>query len=399
MRVQGPEFRHFVSEPRTLSLYVFTVVLCASSCLSQQMSLPGAGQHQLTPSERTEAAAIMELSNKIEDATVRGDVAYVDSVLSPDFKMIHGSGWTMWGNVAADDDKAAYLQRVKNKEYVVHDMDPSSVHFEMHGDVAITWGRYLSLFMPANRNTANPGRLNSIWFERVYQKQNGKWIYLSHRSVRTAISPAGVDPGSVTTVMVLGPGQAEANGDTLVMDGTIVNAPRRAAQPASGTAPPRGNVAGAAAARAGGSVVEKDDTGPEAQEVTNVEKKVAAAIVAGDTAYYDAHTSDDFSMTHGDIWVRGGQPGLVDSKETFHNRVKFKQYLAFEIDHQAAEIHGNVAITHGRYLASLQSSNPDWFSCWYEKVYEKRNGEWVMLSHRTVHGAIHGPTRESVLDK
>lgn len=363
------------------------------------MSLPGAGQHQLTPSEKIDAAAIMDLSKKIEDATVLGDVAYVDAVLSPDFKMIHGSGWTMWGNVAADDDKAAYLHRVKNKEYLIHDVDTSSIHFEIHGDVAITWGRYLSLFMPANRNTANPGRLSSIWFERVYQKQNGKWIYLSHRSVRTAASPAGVDPGAVTTVMVLGPGQTQADGDTLILDGMVVNAPRRGVQPTTGTGARPGGVPRAAGEPVRGSVIEKDDTGPEAQAVMEVEKKVAAAVVAGDTGYYDAHTSDDFSMTHGDIWVRGGQPGLVDSKETFRNRVKYKQYRAFEIDHQAAEIHGNVAITHGRYLASLQSNNPDWFSCWYEKVYEKRNGEWIMLSHRTVHGAIHGPTRDSVIDK
>ena len=58
-------------------------------------------------------AAIIDLANKIEAATVRGDVAYVDSVTSPDFTMIHGAGWTQGGKVSAADDKAAYLKRVK----------------------------------------------------------------------------------------------------------------------------------------------------------------------------------------------------------------------------------------------------------------------------------------------
>ena len=390
--MQDPERQNRNASVRKyFQLHLLLLFAFAFAGFGQQMSLPGAGPRQLTPDEKVDAAAVMDLSKKIEAATVRGDTAYLESALSPDFKMIHGAGWTMFGKVAGDDDKAAYIARAKNHEYLVHDIDTSSIHFEMHGDVAITWGRYLSLFVagssPATRT--NPPSLSSIWFERVYQKQNGKWMYLSHRSVRTAPSPAGIDPGAVTTVMIYGPGQEQADGETLTLDGMVVNAPRR-----GGAA-----IGPGAIIPAGGNVVEKDDTGPEAQAVMDVEKKVAAAVVAGDTAYYDAHTSDDFSMTHGDVWIRGGQPGLVDSKETFHNRVKAKQYRAFEIDHQATEIHGNVAITHGRYLASLQSANPDWFSCWYEKVYEKRNGEWVMLSHRTVHGAVHGPTRESVLDK
>ena len=63
-----------------------------------------------------------------------------------------------------------------------------------HGDVAITYGRYVSLFVPKNR-AGNPGQLNSIWFERVYAKRDGRWMFLSHRTVHgPTASPAGVDP-------------------------------------------------------------------------------------------------------------------------------------------------------------------------------------------------------------
>ena len=91
-----------------------------------------------------------------------------------------------------EDDKAAFLKRVAAKEYLVHDLD--SVKAEVHGDVVITYGRYVSLYVPGNRS-ANAGQLNSIWFERVYAKRDGQWKFLSHRTLHgPTVSPAGIDP-------------------------------------------------------------------------------------------------------------------------------------------------------------------------------------------------------------
>jgi hypothetical protein len=139
-----------------------------------------------------DAADVIALEQKIEAAVVRGDVAFVSSVLSDDFHFVHGDGWTTGGKALMEDDKAAFLKRVAEREYAVHDLD--NVKVEMHGDVAITYGRYVSLFVPKNRG-ANPGQLNSIWFERVYAKRDGRWIFLSHRTVHGPTpSPAGIDP-------------------------------------------------------------------------------------------------------------------------------------------------------------------------------------------------------------
>jgi uncharacterized protein (TIGR02246 family) len=138
------------------------------------------------------AADVLALEQTIEAAVVRGDVAFVASVLSDDFHFVHGDGWTTGGKALMEDDKAAFLKRVADKEYAVHDLD--SVKIEMHGDVAITYGRYVSLYVPKNR-AASPGQLNSIWFERVYAKRDGRWLFLSHRTVHgPTVSPAGVDP-------------------------------------------------------------------------------------------------------------------------------------------------------------------------------------------------------------
>ena len=150
---------------------------------------PVVAQHDAT----APAAEVLAFEQTIEDAIVRGDVAFVDRVTSADFSFVHGDGWTHGGRPLMSDDKAAFLKRVADKEYLVHDLD--QVKVEMHGNVAITSGRYVSLFVPANRNTANPARLNSIWFERVYAKRNGEWQFLSHRTVHgPSISPAGIDP-------------------------------------------------------------------------------------------------------------------------------------------------------------------------------------------------------------
>ena len=156
--------------------------------------LPGQQAAPTTSKDANAAAEVLALEKKIEDAVVRGDVAFVDSVLASDFSFVHGDAWTTGGKPLASDDKAAFLKRVADKEYVVHDLD--GVRTEVHGDIVITYGRYVSLFLPQNRNAA-PGRLNSIWFERVYAKRNGKWQFLSHRTVHgPTVSPAGVDPSA-----------------------------------------------------------------------------------------------------------------------------------------------------------------------------------------------------------
>ena len=144
------------------------------------------------------AAEVLAFERQVEEAVVRGDVAFFDQATPPDFSFVHGDGWTTGGKPLMSDDKAAFLKRVAEKEYLVHDLD--NVKVELHGDVAITYGRYVSLFVPKNRNPSTPARLNSVWFERVYAKRNGRWQFLSHRTVHGPNpAPAGVDPTAAPT--------------------------------------------------------------------------------------------------------------------------------------------------------------------------------------------------------
>ena len=142
-------------------------------------------------------------------------------------------------------------------------------------------------------------------------------------------------------------------------------------------------------------------TSAAAAEVLELERKIGAAIVAGDTGFYDRVTADDFVMTHSDRWTTGGKPLLVDDKASFRKRIENRSYLTYDLDSVQVEMHGDVAITYGRYVASMKNTPPErvWFSVWFEKVYAKRNGQWQYLSHRTVNGANYGPDRQSVKDK
>jgi hypothetical protein len=149
-----------------------------------------------------------------------------------------------------------------------------------------------------------------------------------------------------------------------------------------------------------GSITSTEATAA-AEEVLELERKIGAAIVAGDVTFYDRVTADDFVMTHSDKWTTGGKPLLVDDKASFRKRIENRSYLTYDLDSVRVEMHGDVAITYGRYVASMKNTPPErvWFSVWFEKAYAKRNGQWQYLSHRTVNGANYGPDRKSVQDK
>jgi hypothetical protein len=139
-----------------------------------------------------------------------------------------------------------------------------------------------------------------------------------------------------------------------------------------------------------------------AAEVLALDQTIGTAVVRGDTAYVDSLTPDDFVMVHGDGWTSGGSPLMTDTKQSMLGRVTSKYYDVLDFDSVKVEMHRDVAITYGRYLAHTTGGGPPdrrWFSVWFERVYAKRNGRWIYLSHRTVHGPTFGPDRQSVSDK
>jgi uncharacterized protein DUF4440 len=156
---------------RTLHAWSILMVLAAAS-------LPlaaGPGPGQTAPSSA--ADEVLAFERAIEDAVVRGDVGFVDAATAPTFTFTHGDGWTTGSAPLRVDSRADWLATVTNAPYASRVLD--SVKTEVHGDVVITYGRYLARF-----KTAEPGRRQfTVWFERVYAKRDGRWQYLSHRTV------------------------------------------------------------------------------------------------------------------------------------------------------------------------------------------------------------------------
>jgi|SRR4051812_13941170 hypothetical protein len=121
---------------------------------------------------------VLAFERTMEEAVVRGDVAFLDKICPPDFTFTHGDGWITGGKPLRVDDKKAWLAAVEKKPYLTRDL--ASVQVELHGDVAITYGMYHSKYS----HPSNPQQPEfTVWFERVYAKRNGQWMYLSHRTV------------------------------------------------------------------------------------------------------------------------------------------------------------------------------------------------------------------------
>jgi hypothetical protein len=146
-------------------------------------SLPLAAGRQSAPRTPAPNAAteVLAFERAIEDAVVKGDVRFVDAASAPTFTFTHGDGWTTGGAPIRVDSRADWLATVAKAPYASRVLD--SVKTEVHGDVVITYGRYVARF-----KNAEPGRRQfTVWFERVYAKRDGRWQYLSHRTVQGPI--------------------------------------------------------------------------------------------------------------------------------------------------------------------------------------------------------------------
>lgn len=128
-----------------------------------------------------------------------------------------------------------------------------------------------------------------------------------------------------------------------------------------------------------------------AEEVIAFERDVEAAVVRGDVNAVDAASAPTFTFTHGDGWTTGGAPLRVDSRAAWLATVAAAPYASRVLDSVKTEVHGDVVITYGRYIARFKSAAPGrrQFTVWYQRVYAKRDGRWQYLSHRTVHGPVY----------
>jgi len=137
------------------------------------------------------------------------------------------------------------------------------------------------------------------------------------------------------------------------------------------------------------------DQSAAAADVLTFEREMEAAVVRGDVAFLDRVIPADFSFTHGDGWTTGDKPLKVDDRVSWLTSIGQRPYLWRDLDSVKVEMHGDVAITYGRYVAKNRAGDPgrQQFEVWFERVYARRSGRWQYLSHRTVHGPTYAVDR------
>lgn len=150
------------------------ILALAASAGAQQSTVPGFPSAAATTAP---AGEVLAFEREMEAAVVRGDVAFLARACAVDFSFTHGDGWTTGGAPLRVENKAQWLASVGKAPYLFRDLD--SVKVELHGDVAITYGMYR-----ARNKTSSPDRgAFTVWFQRVYAFRDGRWQYLSHRTV------------------------------------------------------------------------------------------------------------------------------------------------------------------------------------------------------------------------
>ena len=95
-----------------------------------------------------------------------------------------------------------------------------------------------------------------------------------------------------------------------------------------------------------------------AAEVLAFEREIEDAVVRGDVRFVDAASASTFTFTHGDGWTTGGAPLRVDSRADWLATVARAPYASRVLDSVKTEVHGDVVITYGRYVAASRTPNP-----------------------------------------
>ena len=121
-------------------------------------------------------ADVLALERQIEAAVLHADVAFLEDVCASDFTYTHGDGWTTGKPILGIDHRADWLASLSGR-YSAREVDSQQV--EVHGDVAITMGRVRA----RSGGPAAAQRAFSFWYVRVYAQRDGRWQYLSHRTV------------------------------------------------------------------------------------------------------------------------------------------------------------------------------------------------------------------------
>ena len=120
--------------------------------------------------------------------------------------------------------------------------------------------------------------------------------------------------------------------------------------------------------------------GDDASDLVAIEKSLAMSVVDLDFETLDRVYADDFVFAH--------STGVVETKDDWFRFLRENErfYTFRSVDSIKVELHGDIAVTDGRIHIKTRSEDPKRkeFTVWYIRVYERRDGDWQLISHRSV---------------
>ena len=155
---------------------VLVVLLMAPTAASAQVSTIAAAPHS------TDSATIAALEQRIENALLSRNAAFLDSVYAPTFRFKHSTG-----NLETRASRMAALRRPAAPDAPGRMLERTvdSLEVEVHGNVALTTGR-----IHIRRAGGDPRWQNyTIRYVRVYAKtpgSGGRWQLVTHHSTSDA---------------------------------------------------------------------------------------------------------------------------------------------------------------------------------------------------------------------
>lgn len=148
-------------------------IICVAYVIAQNNEGQNApSKAQINDTQDTAAVRVIE--QRLEEATVNNDAAYLEKVFADDFTYAPTTG--------AVANKTQWLQNVAKRPFMYRRI--VSVNIEIHGDVAVARG---NLDMAVHDE--HGGRGNLIKYLHIYERRNGTWLLLTHRSLEETAKP------------------------------------------------------------------------------------------------------------------------------------------------------------------------------------------------------------------
>jgi ketosteroid isomerase-like protein len=153
---------------------VLCIVFLVAQCGRAENSIRQAAAAAPETENSKAVATIRALEERVEEATVSGDTAFLEKVFGDDFTYARTTGEV--------ENKAQWLQHVARKPFLSRKI--VAMDIEIHGDVAVVHGQ---LDMAVHDDHGGHGNL--VKYLRVYQQRNGQWQILTHRSLEETAKP------------------------------------------------------------------------------------------------------------------------------------------------------------------------------------------------------------------